>query len=91
MALGTPLYVSMYVHSHMCMHVFCVDINAHMDVHYKRVRQLLWALNWALSLAGGVTLGAMGAPHNALAAVWLLLGLAPLALREPDRRIPFTP
>ncbi len=83
------------MYTHMCMHgfcvFFCVDLNAHMDVRYKHVHQLLWALNWALSLAGGVTLGAMGAPHNALAAVWLLLGLAPLALREPDRRIPFTP
>lgn len=68
-----------------------VNVHARMDVRYKHVCQLQWVLNWALSLAGGVTLGAMGAPHNALAAVWLLLGLAPLALREPDRRIPFTP
>lgn len=51
----------------------------------------LWVLNVALSLASWVTLGVMGAPHNALAAVWLLLGLAPLPLREPDRRIPSTP
>lgn len=57
----------------------------------KYVVELLWVLNVALWLPAGVTLGAMGAPHNALAAVWLLLGLAPLALWEPDRRIPFTP
>lgn len=37
-------------------------------------------LNRALLLSGGVTLGARVAPHNALAAVWLLLDLAPLAL-----------
>lgn len=43
------------------------------------------------SVAGGVTLGSMRALHNALAAVQLLLGLVLLALREPDRRTPFTP
>lgn len=47
---------------------------------WVHVRQLWWALKRSLWLVGGVTLGAMGAPHNALAAVWLLLGLAPLAL-----------
>ncbi|MED6280329.1 hypothetical protein CHARACLAT_009730 [Characodon lateralis] len=45
----------------------------------------------ASPIAGGVTLGATQAPHNAVAAVWLLLGLVLLLLREPDRRIPFTP
>lgn len=35
------------------------------------VCQIDWVLNWLLSVAGGVTPGASGAPHNALAAVWL--------------------
>lgn len=61
--------------------VVCLNVNA----------VSVWVLNRALLHPGGVTLGARGAPHNTLAAAWLLLDLAPLALWEPDRRIPFTP
>lgn len=54
----------------------------------KHERQFWWVLNLTFSLPGWVTPGAMGAPHNTLAAVSLLLGPTPLALREPDRQIP---
>lgn len=43
-ALGSSLCVSMYLYSHMCIHVFnvfvCVNINAHMGASYKHLCQL---------------------------------------------------
>lgn len=60
--------------------------------HCKHVRRLQWALKNELSLwLVGSPREPRGAPHNAPAAVWLLLGRALLALREPDRQIPFMP
>lgn len=64
------------------------DYKIHRNERFKHERQFWWVLNLTFSLPGWVTPGAMGAPHNTLAAVSLLLGPTPLALREPDRQIP---
>lgn len=64
---------------------------ARLGVHYKHASFAVGAKNELSLLLVGSPREPWGAPHNAPAAVWLLLGRALLALREPDRRIPFMP